>query len=94
MFGKTPQEKEMQRLIHDTNSQIDRLNLYTKKMAEWLKQNAKPISDIGINTSVPFVIVEYLKSIKKELTQSLDEYYKKFSNDFPEENQIQKEESK
>lgn len=82
LFGKEPQEQAMQKLVHDLNSATTDIDYYIKKLSEWLRENSKIISEIGIKTSLPYVAVEYLKSRNKEIKDAQDKYYEQFKQDF------------
>lgn len=82
LFGSNPQERAMASLVHDTNSGLDRLNQRNLQLDKWLKDNKKALAESGINTSIPYVLSEYIRSIQKELSDSIDLYYERFSKDF------------
>lgn len=82
LFGNKPQEKAMGNLIHDTNASLSSLRDKVRILSEYLKKNGKGISDSGIETSTPFIVVEYLKTDIKRMEESIDLYYKAFEKDF------------
>lgn len=82
LFGSSPQEQAMQRLVHDTNSELDRFRFYIKKMDEFLKENGKKITEAGITNSTPWVCNEYFRSVHEEFKKSIDLYYQGFAADF------------
>ena len=82
LFGKEPQEQSMQTLIHDTNRDLAQLDHVINKLADWLKENCKKMSESEINTSYPFVALEYLKTSSKNIKKDIDNYYVDFVNDF------------
>lgn len=57
-------------LMHDANKRLVDLDYKTKLLKEWCQQNA-----LKINNSMPFVIVEYLKTLRRDLQSDLDNYY-------------------
>lgn len=82
LFGKEPQEQAMQKLVHDLNSATTDINHYISKLSEWLKENSKQMYEMGIKTSVPHIVVEYVKSRNKEIQDAQDKYYEHFKADF------------
>lgn len=94
LYGKLPQERAMQKLIHDTNSAFSTYNNKFKKMDQWLFENAKSLKESGLDIVSFYTHIEYLKSAKLQLQTSIDDYYKKFSAGFPDNNLNQKEETK
>jgi hypothetical protein len=76
LYGSKPQEQAMQKLIHDTNSALSRMNDNIKRIGEWLKTTKQADSH-------PYVYVEYLKTIREDVRKAIDSYYEKFNKDFP-----------
>lgn len=64
-------------LIHDTNSELSSLGYQIRKLIEWNENNFKILKDNNLElSSVPFVIIEYLKSGRTKLQDIIDKYYK------------------
>ncbi len=85
LFGKEPQEQAMQKLIHDTNQELQNLRFRIKQLSEWLKENTKKEQEAGLKTSSdPYILIEYLKSTEKKICDVIDAYYTKFKKDFKE----------
>jgi hypothetical protein len=76
LSGDTKQEKEMCKLIHDTNTSLSRFDRCIVKLNDYLTQKDNK------DTYVPFVLNEYFKIISKELKSSIDRYYLEFKKDF------------
>ena len=80
LFGNKPEERALASLIHDTNSSLGLLGWNTKKLEDWVKEQAKANYARGEKTnSTPFVALEYIKSQTKEIEKIIDVYYKKLA---------------
>lgn len=78
LFGNKPEERALASLIHDTNSSLGLLGWHTKKLEDWVKEQAKAGNERGEKvSSVPFIALEYIKSQTNNIEKIIDIYYKK-----------------
>lgn len=73
-------DNDLMTLVHDHYNATDNLGFRIDQLSTWLKENQKTLTDAGVTLgkmSTAYVIVEYLRSRRKELMDSLDAYYVK-----------------
>lgn len=66
-------QRELDSLIHDTNAAVCRIDLMQQKLSEWLRENKETLKGIK-NLSVPYIVIEYLKSDEKAVQKAVDNY--------------------
>jgi len=73
-------DKPLLDLMHDMANTSTELDTRITQMSKWMKDNAKELNEAKIQCSVPYVILEYLKTIHKKQKSIMDEYYLTRSN--------------
>jgi hypothetical protein len=94
LFGKTPQEQAMQKLIHDTRNSSQDLRLRVSELGKFLGVLHRDLISKGLEnpiSSVPYIHIEYMKTRIKEFDTAIDAYYLKFKNDFKENDKEKKD---
>ncbi len=81
MLNLIKMDKDLSDLIHDTNSSLGKITRSVEYFSIWLKDNAKQLDSIGVDVSKPHVCLEYIKSSKKEIQESIDLFYKQKSKE-------------
>ncbi len=84
LYGTSEQELAVRSLIHDTNTALQKQRLYVNKLSQWLNDNVKAAHGAGIQTSLPYIVVEYLKTAEMDMKKALDSYFENCKNDFVE----------
>ncbi len=82
--GTTEQEKAMSLLIHDTNQALSELNYHLGELKKSIVEHHRGLpEDLKKSfSSVPYVHMAYLDGKGIAMRKALDEYIKKFQNDF------------
>lgn len=67
--------REINTLIHDTNSELSLMSFWNKKLEAWLKENGKNLHELGVETSTPWIVCEHFKTRRANIMSIIDKYY-------------------
>lgn len=69
-------DKNLSELIHDTNASSGKIIRSVEYINKWFKDNAAAINAAELQCTNVFISLEYIKTAKKEIQESVDLFYK------------------